>query len=226
MGNSRRTATVDTIFALSSGSLPAAVAIVRISGPQADEALTRLIRGPLPSDRRASLRTIYDDGPIDRAVVLRFPGPNSFTGEDVVELQVTGSRAVVARLQDVLSEMAGLRPATPGEFARRALAAGKMDLTEAEGLAALIDAETEAQRTQAMMAADGGVRDQAEAWRDRLLRLRADAEAELDFGDAEGDIGRGHKSRGGESDCGAGRGIAGSTGAVADIGAGRAGVRW
>lgn len=181
----------DTIFALSSGALPAAVAIVRLSGPQAFAAVRRLVApSALPEPRRAGLQTLRapDGSEIDRALVLCFPGPASFTGEDVAELQVTGSIALVDRLLVVLAAEEGLRQAEPGEFARRAVAAGKLGLTEAEGLAALLDAETEVQRQQAMMAAGGTLRQTAETWRSNLLALRADIEAELDFGEAEADV--------------------------------------
>ena len=183
--------TAETIFALSSGALPSAVAILRLSGSESFTAVRRLLRGPLPPARGAALRSLYDPGDgalLDRGLVLLFPAPASFTGEDVAELHVTGGAALVERLLALLGSMEGLRLAEPGEFARRALAAGKMDLTEAEGLAALIDAETETQRQQAMMAAGGHIRRQAEEWRARLLDLRADAEAELDFGEAEEDV--------------------------------------
>lgn len=181
-----------TIFALSSGALPAAVAILRISGPSAKAAVETLC-GRCPPPRQAALRTLRDPGSgdvLEAGLVLFFAAPASFTGEDVAELQVTGSRALVARLQSLLADMPDLRAAEPGEFARRALSAGKLDLTQAEGLAALVDAETEAERSQAMMAAGGTIRHSAEGWRDRLNRLRADLEASLDFGDAEEDVAR------------------------------------
>ncbi|MEE4348973.1 MAG: tRNA uridine-5-carboxymethylaminomethyl(34) synthesis GTPase MnmE [Pacificimonas sp.] len=181
----------DTIFALASGAPPAAVAVLRISGPSADRALSALTGGrALPDPRRATLRPLVaaNGDPLETALVLRFPGPASFTGEDVVELQVTGSAALVSRLQTELAAQPGLRIAEPGEFARRAVHAGKLGLTEAEGLAALIDAETDMQMTQALMAAGGTLRRAAEDWRTRLISLLADIEAELDFGEAEADI--------------------------------------
>jgi|TARA_R100000501_G_scaffold13151_3_gene24093 tRNA modification GTPase len=182
----------DTIFALATGTLPCAVAIVRISGPDAAAAVSGLLSGQgLPPARRASLRTLRIDGGelLDEALILVFPAPNSFTGEDVIELQVTGSVALVAKLLKELARVPDCRMAAPGEFARRAFLNGRIDLTEAEGLAALIDAETEAQRTQAMMAANGTLRARAEQWRGELLSIRADLEAVLDFGEAEDDVG-------------------------------------
>lgn len=180
----------ETIFALASGALPAAVAIVRISGPEAFAAAASLMRGPLPPPRRAALRRLVGPGGerIDEALVLGFPAPASFTGEDVAELQVSGSPAVVARIEALLAMQEGCRAARPGEFARRAFLNGRMDLTQAEALAELINAETEAQRAQAMMGVRGGLRSQAEAWRARVLALRADAEAGLDFADHEEDV--------------------------------------
>lgn len=180
----------ETIFALSSGALPAAVAVVRLSGPHAFAAVRSLAGGTLPEARQAALVTFRepDGSELDRGLLICFPAPRSFTGEDVAELQVTGSIALVDRLLAILAAQTGLRQAEPGEFARRAVAAGKLGLTEAEGLAALLDAETEAQRGQAMMAAGGAIRQAAEDWRQRLLELRADIEAELDFGESEADV--------------------------------------
>ncbi|MEM8826638.1 MAG: tRNA uridine-5-carboxymethylaminomethyl(34) synthesis GTPase MnmE, partial [Pseudomonadota bacterium] len=183
----------DTIFALASGALPSAVAIIRTSGSAAGLVFERLIGRP-PPDRRdttvASLNDPETGAILDRAVVLWFAGPRSFTGEDVLELQVTGSRALVDRLSELIAAVSGCRPAMAGEFARRAFLAGKMDLTEVEGLADLIDAETRAQREQAMMAAGGQLRTAAEDWRRQILALRADVEALLDFADAELDVDR------------------------------------
>src|SRR5262245_44434537 len=134
----------DTIFALSSGRPPAAVALVRISGPEASDALRRLGVVQL-QPRRAALASLQGQGgeTIDEAVVLWFPAPGSATGEDVAELHVHGSRAVLTALFKELGAVAGLRPAEPGEFTRRAFENGKLDLTEAEGLADLIEADTE-----------------------------------------------------------------------------------
>ncbi len=181
----------DTIFALSSGQLPAAVAIIRLSGPEAGEAVAMLAGKSVLIPRRANLCRLRDpeDGSLlEEALVLFFPAPASFTGEDVAELQVTGSVALVDRLLTLIGRARNTRLAEPGEFARRAFLNGKMDLTEAEGLAALIDAETEAQRNQAMMAAGGTLRRAAERWRETLLALRADVEASLDFAEAEEDV--------------------------------------
>ena len=173
----------DTIFALSSGRPPAAVAVIRSSGPQAFAAC-EAIAGRLPSPRRptlATLRAPYDCAVIDRALVLRFDGPASATGENVVEYQCHGGRAVVDAVLAALGGIAGMRLAEPGEFTRRALANGRIDLTEAEGLADLLEAETESQRRAALLMAEGGLRRQIEAWRGRLVELSARAEAAIDY---------------------------------------------
>ncbi|MEO8375914.1 MAG: tRNA uridine-5-carboxymethylaminomethyl(34) synthesis GTPase MnmE [Sphingomonas bacterium] len=177
---------MDTIFAVSSGTPPAAIAIVRISGSAAFNAVTALV-GRLPAARRASLCALLDaDGLlIDRALVLVFPGPDTATGEDVAELHVHGGRAVVRAVEAALGAMPGLRRAEPGEFTRRALLNGRIDLTEAEGLGDLLAAETEAQRRAALLVAEGAVRQRAEDWTDRLLALAARVEAELDFADED-----------------------------------------
>lgn len=174
---------VDTIVALSSGSPPAAVAIVRTSGPQA-RAAAEQIAGRLPSARKASLRTLRnpdDDEPIDSALLLWFPGPNSATGEDVVEYQCHGGRAVVTALLSVLTAMPGVRVAEPGEFTRRALASGRIDLTEAEGLADLLAAETEGQRRAALALSEGALSRQILEWQSRIVDLHARAEAAIDY---------------------------------------------
>ncbi len=141
----------DTIFALSSGRPPAAVSIIRVSGPGAHVA-GRKLAGSLPDARTAALRTLRDEagGRLDDALVLRFDGPASSTGEDIVEFQCHGGRAVVDAVLGALAEIGGLRPAHPGEFTRRAFENGRIDLTEAEGLADLIEAETEFQRKSAL----------------------------------------------------------------------------
>jgi tRNA modification GTPase len=179
---------VDTIFALSSGRPPAAVAVIRSSGPQAFAAC-EAIAGKLPPTRRpmlATLRASCGDELIDRALVLRFDRPNSATGENVVEYQCHGGRAVVDALLAELARQPGLREAQPGEFTRRAFANGRIDLTEAEGLADLLEAETESQRRAALLMADGGLRRQIEAWRQHLVALSARAEAAIDYvGDEE-----------------------------------------
>lgn len=173
----------DTIFALSSGRPPAAVAVIRSSGPQAFAA-AEAIAGALPPPRRPVLRTLRapsGGGVIDRALVLRFDAPASATGEDIVEYQCHGGRAIVDALLDALTSLPGMRLARPGEFTRRALANGCIDLTEAEGLADLLEAETQSQRRAALLMADGGLRRQIEAWRQRLVELSARAEAAIDY---------------------------------------------
>jgi tRNA modification GTPase len=174
--------TTDTIFALSSGTLPAAIAIVRLSGPHADDAARRLC-GRLPEPRRASLRRLQaaDGSLIDEALLLRFPAPHTATGEPLVEFHLHGGRAVVARLLAELATIAGLREAGPGEFTRRALLNGRLDLTQAEGLADLLGAETEWQRRAAIDSASGTLRRQIESWRERLVMLSAEAEAAIDY---------------------------------------------
>lgn len=177
---------MDTIVALSSGSLPSGVAIIRISGPKASKAVTAL-GAQIIKPRQASLQTFRDpDGSmIDEGLVLWFPAPHSFTGEDVVELQTHGSRAVVAGILDVLLACDGVRHAEAGEFARRAFTNGKIDLTEAEGLADLIDAETTAQRKVAQYLAGGGLKELYNGWQDELLNARAMIEADIDFADED-----------------------------------------
>ena len=177
----------DTIFALSSGQPPAAIAIVRISGPSAERALEALA-GSLPPPRRATLAILRHRGEVlDRALVLRFPGPASATGEDLVEMHLHGGRAVVAAVLDALGAVDGLRPAAPGEFTRRAFDHGRLDLAEAEGLADLLAAETQSQRRAAQALAGGALSRAVEAWQQRLLHLAAALEALLDFSD-EGDV--------------------------------------
>jgi tRNA modification GTPase len=178
----------DTIFALSSGSPPAALAVVRVSGPRADSALEALA-GKRPEPRVATLANLEWKGePLDQALVLRFPGPHSATGEDVAELHLHGGRAVVAAVLEALAQLDGLRAAEPGEFTRRAFDNGRIDLAEAEGLADLLAAETQSQRRSALAAAGGALSRQVESWRQRLLELAAALEAALDFSD-EGDVG-------------------------------------
>ena len=179
----------DTIFALASGAGLCAISVIRVSGPASDAALNSLCAA-LPSPRRASLRKIHHPRTgalLDQCLVIRFPGPESFTGEDGFELHIHGGRAVAAGVLGALGLCHGLRPAEPGEFARRAFLNGKLDLTEAEGLADLIEATTSAQRDQALALAGGRLRDQAQAWRSVMLGLQAQAEAAIDFSD-EGDV--------------------------------------
>ena len=178
----------DTIFALSSGGGRAAIAVVRVSGPAAAEALTRIGGAPLPGPRRAALRRFCDpakDAPIDQGLALWFPGPASVTGEDMAEFHVHGGPAVLAALWDALAAIPDLRPAEPGEFTRRAFEAGRLDLTEAEGIADLVAAETEEQRRQAFRQTEGELRRLYDGWRDRLMALRANVEAAIDFSDQE-----------------------------------------
>ena len=177
----------DTIFAVSSGALPAGIAVLRISGPGALAAAQGLA-GSLPEPRRAALRRLRDpDGgdALDRALVLVFPGPGSVTGEDLVELHLHGARAVAADVGAALARMPGVRAAEAGEFTRRALLNGRIDLSEAEGLGDLLAAETSAQRRAALAASEGGIRRAVEGWTDRLLALSARLEAALDHADEE-----------------------------------------
>jgi tRNA modification GTPase len=179
---------VDTIFALSSGSPPAGIAVVRVSGPDAAAALEALA-GRLPPARRASRAAFRDAAGalLDDGLMLWFPGPATATGEDLAELHLHGGRAVVMAVEAALAALPGLRRAEPGEFTRRAFANGRIDLAEAEGLADLLEAETEVQRRSAIALAGGALSRRAEAWRDRLLMLSAQLEAVLDFDD-EGDV--------------------------------------
>jgi tRNA modification GTPase len=178
--------TSDTIFALSSGRPPAAIAVVRVSGPHAADALMGLA-GKVPQPRRAMLARLRDSAgeAIDDALLLWFPGPQSETGEDTAEFQLHGGRAVVAAVLAVLGDIPGLRPAEAGEFTRRAFLNGKLDLTRVEGLADLIGAETEAQRRQALRQLTGLLGDHAERWRTRLIEALALVEALIDFSDEE-----------------------------------------
>ncbi len=177
----------DTIVALASGPGLAAVAVIRVSGPRTRDALEALCGG-VPPPRHAALRDIGAGGAkLDRGLVLWFPGPSSFTGEDMAELQLHGSRAVIRAVLDALIARPGIRLAEPGEFARRAFENGKLDLTEVEGLADLVNAETEAQRRQALAQSEGSLRNLYEGWRAELLQAQALMEAGLDFAD-EGDV--------------------------------------
>lgn len=177
---------MDTIFALSSGSPPAGIAVVRVSGPAADAALEMLC-GKLPAPRRAVARYLRDsDGVLlDHAMVLFLPGPDNATGEDTAELHLHGGRAVVAAVEAALARMGGLRRAEPGEFTRRAFINGRLDLAESEGLADLLEAETELQRRSAMAMLGGGFSRELELWRESVLMLSAQVEAVLDFSDEE-----------------------------------------
>ena len=179
-----------TIFALSTAPGRAAIAVIRISGPDAAVAL-RLLCGRVPPPRQAHLAQLRHPAsgePLDQALVLYFAGPASETGEDIAELQLHGGRAVVRAVLEALGGVPGCRPAEPGEFAHRAFINGKLDLTAAEGLADLIDAETEAQRRQAQLQAGGALAAMYDGWRDRLIEAQALVEAAIDFSD-EGDVG-------------------------------------
>ena len=178
----------DTIFALSTPPGRAGIAVLRLSGPAAGGAVERLTAAPLPAPRRAGLRAVSDPKSgevVDRGLVLWFPGPNSFTGEDLAELHLHGGPAVIAAAVDALTGLGSLRPAEAGEFTRRAFDAGKLDLTQVEGLADLISAETEAQRRQALRQMDGGLSLLYGAWAERLTRILAQLEAYLDFPDED-----------------------------------------
>lgn len=176
----------DTIFALSSGGLPSGVAVIRLSGARAIETL-RTLTGHVPEPRRTSLTWIHKRGGerIDQGLVIAFPGPASFTGEDCVELQIHGGRAVVAALLTELESYEGLRHAEAGEFSRRAFDNGRLDLVEIEGLADLISAETEMQRRLALEQSSGKLSALYGGWAETLTRCRALIEAELDFPDEE-----------------------------------------
>lgn len=175
----------ETIFAVASGAGRAAIAVVRASGPGCGVALAALCGG-LPAARRASLRTLRDGAGavLDRALVLWLPGPGSFTGEDSLELHVHGGRAVLEAVAGALVAL-GLRPAEPGEFTRRAFLNGRMDLLEAEAVADLIDAETTAQRSQALRQMEGGLGAVLAGWCGRLVRVLAQQEALIDFPDED-----------------------------------------
>lgn len=175
---------MDTIYALASARGKAGVAVVRLSGPMAHEAVARLCRVPVA--RQAALRRLVWDGEVlDEALVLVFEAGASFTGELAAELQLHGSVAVVAKVLRVLSEIAGLRLAEAGEFTRRALENGRLDLAQVEGLADLIDAETEAQRRQALRVFSGALGRRIEGWRLDLVRAAALIEATIDFADED-----------------------------------------
>jgi len=178
----------ETIFAIASGTSRAAIAVLRLSGPATRFIVKAMVR-KLPEERAATLATFIDPASgeaIDKGLVIFFPGPRSFTGEDSAEFHVHGGRAVVARLIVAIGGFPEARPAEPGEFTRRALLNGKMDLAEVEGLADLVEAETEWQRQQALRQMEGRLSRQAEAWRSALLEAAALVEAEIDFSDEPG----------------------------------------
>nr|WP_294502661.1 tRNA uridine-5-carboxymethylaminomethyl(34) synthesis GTPase MnmE [uncultured Rhodopila sp.] len=176
----------DTIFALASGSARAAIAVMRISGPSARQATAALCCGATPVPRHASLRRLRDASGdvLDQALVLWFPGPGTYTGEDCAELHLHGGRAVIEGVADALVA-AGLRPAEPGEFTRRAFLNGRMDLVEAEAVHDLISAETEAQRRQALRQMEGALGAIYQDWADRLRGILAYQEALIDFPDED-----------------------------------------
>jgi tRNA modification GTPase len=179
---------MDTIFAVSSGRPPAAIAVLRVSGPGAVAAVMTLA-GTLPPPRRAGLRRLRDgEGRVlDEALVLVFPGPASATGEDLVELHCHGGRAVVDAVEAALAATSGVRRAEAGEFTRRALLNGRIDLTQAEGLADLLSAETERQRRAAIDAVEGRLSALVRGWLDEAAVLAARCEAQIDYAD-EGDV--------------------------------------
>jgi tRNA modification GTPase len=179
----------DTIFALSSGRPPAAIAVVRVSGPHAGAALRTLI-GRIPEPRKAALARVRDPATqevIDEALALWFPAPRSETGEDTAELQLHGGRAVITAVLGALARIDGCRPAEAGEFTRRAFENGQLDLTRVEGLADLVGADTEAQRRQAFRQLKGLLGEKADGWRARLIEALALVEARIDFSD-EADV--------------------------------------
>jgi tRNA modification GTPase len=177
-----------TIFALASGAGRAGVAVIRISGPQAGDALRLMTGKDLPQPRQAVLRALHhphDGRLLDRALILWLPAPASFTGEDVGELHLHGGRAIIDGVCNALGEMQDLRLAEPGEFTRRGFENGKFDLTAAEAVADLIAAETEAQLQQALRQQSGALAAMLEEWRSRLLRITAYCEASIDFADED-----------------------------------------
>ena len=177
-----------TIFALASAPGRAAVAVVRLSGPATAAGVMALTGQPVPPPRRAIRRHICDPETgdiLDDALVLWFPGPTSYTGEDGAELHLHGGRAVVTAVLDMLGRLSGLRPAEPGEFTRRAVVNGKLDLTRAEAVADLVDAATERQRRQALVQLEGGLASIYEDWAARITVLLARTEAEIDFPDED-----------------------------------------
>lgn len=177
---------MDSIFAVSSGLPPAAIAVLRISGP-ACQAVADLFHRGLPQPRRASLRKIVDSrgSILDEALILWFPGPTTATGEDLLEWHLHGGRAVVRAVEGALADIPGLRPAEPGEFTRRAFANGRIDLAEAEGLADLLSAETESQRINALRMAGGEFSRVVDRWTNNVLNLSARVEAAIDFDDED-----------------------------------------
>lgn len=181
---------VETIFALSSGKLPSGVAVIRVSGEMVKTVVKTLL-GKIPEPRMMTYGKLLsaDGGFLDSALTVFFPGPKSFTGEDCAEFHLHGGKAVVERFLNELQNYEHCRLAEPGEFSRRAFINGKLDLTEAEGLADLIEAETESQRRLAVMGASGKLAAIYRQWRKQLINARAMIEAELDFSDEEDVLG-------------------------------------
>ncbi|XP_061390465.1 tRNA modification GTPase GTPBP3, mitochondrial [Musca vetustissima] len=184
----KRYASASTIYALSSAYGKCGVSVIRVSGPQTRKCLSNIVGSVKLKERHAHLKALYHpktNEMIDKGLVLWFPGPSSFTGEDCCEFQVHGSIAVISAMLDALSHISGLRPANPGEFTKRAFFGNKLDLTEVEGLADLIHAETEAQRKQALQQSNGSLSRLYDNWRKRLIRCAAHLEAYIDFGEDE-----------------------------------------
>ena len=177
---------MDTIFAQATAMGRAGVSVVRVSGPLSHQICAQMV-GSLPEPRATALRMVRDrvGDFIDQALILPFAGPESFTGEDVVELHLHGSIAIMRRVLDVLGSFEGVRLAEPGEFTRRALENGRLDLVQVEGLADLIEAETEAQRKQALRVLSGALGSKVESWRSSLIRAAALLEATIDFADED-----------------------------------------
>jgi tRNA modification GTPase len=179
---------IDTIYSLSTGAGSSGVAIIRLSGPASEEVLKKLTRKRAPEPRLASLRRIHnpiDQNAIDEGIVIWFPGPNSYTGEDVVEFHVHGGLSITEEVLKSISTVASCRIAEPGEFTRRAFQLGKMDLTSAEAVADLIDAKTIEQRRQALKQFDGQLAGLYDEWRKQLIDILAYAESAIDFSDEE-----------------------------------------
>ena len=178
----------DTIFALATAPGRVGVAIVRVSGPQAEAGIRHLTGREAPSERRAVIRTLFElstNDRIDTGIVLFFRGPHSYTGENIAEFQIHGGRAVQSAVLTALGKLPGFRPAEAGEFTRRAVENGRLDLTQAEAIADLVSAETDAQRRLALRQHDGALSELYEGWRSRLIRAAAWIEASIDFADEE-----------------------------------------
>jgi tRNA modification GTPase len=177
---------METIYAISSGANKAGVCVIRISGPNAKQSLLKLTKKPLPENRLAVLRYLYDgEELLDDSLVILFEGPNSFTGEDIVELHIHGGKAVIDGVLQALGKIDNFRLAMPGEFSRRAFENNKMDLTKAEAIADLVDAETKAQKKQALRQMEGELGRLYEGWRFKLKNILAYIEASIDFADED-----------------------------------------